>query len=268
MEYRYINLPRLKFLSLCFGIFLISCSTDQGTGTNANDQSETIDVSQNRKSVGDSAADLLDDTNFTGLHLEIFYVAGLKPSATTLDNFEIFLKERLHKPDGVSITLTEISSPGQDVYSIADIRSLEDDIRLAYNQDGTIKVFGLFLDGEYSENTENGSVLGVAYRNTSFGIFADTIREFSGQPFAPSTTVLETTVMNHEFGHLLGLVNAGTPLQSAHQDEPHGRHCTTGNCLMYWTAETGEGLINMISGGTIPELDAACLADLQANGGK
>ena len=185
-----------------------------------------------------------------------------------MDNFEIFLKERLHKPDGVSITLTEISSPGQDVYSIADIRSLEDDIRLAYNQDGTIKVFGLFLDGEYSENTENGSVLGVAYRNTSFGIFADTIREFSGQPFAPSTTVLETTVMNHEFGHLLGLVNAGTPLQSAHQDEPHGRHCTTGNCLMYWTAETGEGLINMISGGTIPELDAACLADLQANGGK
>jgi len=268
MVFSYISLSRFKFLSLWLGIFLISCSTDQGTDPNANDQSETIDVSQNRKSVGDSAADLLDDTNFAGLHLEIFYVAGLKPSATTLDNFETFLKERLHKPDGVSITLTEIPSPGQEVYSITDIRGLEDDIRTAYNQEGTIRVFGLFLDGEYSENTENGSVLGVAYRNTSFVIFADTIREFSGQPLAPSTTVLETTVLDHEFGHLLGLVNAGTPLQSAHQDEVHGRHCTTEDCLMYWTAETGEGLINMISGGTIPELDAACLTDLQANGGK
>jgi hypothetical protein len=37
---------------------------------------------------------------------------------------------------------------------------------------------------------------------------------------------------------------------------------------MFWTAETGEGLLNMISGGNVPSLDAECLADLQANGGK
>jgi len=37
---------------------------------------------------------------------------------------------------------------------------------------------------------------------------------------------------------------------------------------MYWTAETGQGIINMISGGTVPILDSACLADLQSNGGK
>ncbi|WP_237685906.1 membrane metalloprotease [Flagellimonas profundi] len=263
---------RKRFCSICLmgllGILGLGCSADSGQADDGNGLNDTMDVSQNRKSVGDSAADLLDGSRFPALHLEIFYVEGLKPSATTLDNFESFLMERLHKPDGVTIALTEISSPGQAVYSITDIRNLEDDIRTAYNQEGILKVFGLFIDGEYSENTENGSVLGVAYRNTSFVIFADTIREFSGQPLAPSTAVLETTVLDHEFGHLLGLVNAGTPLQSAHQDEPHGRHCTTEDCLMYWTAETGEGLINMISGGTIPGLDAACLADLQANGGK
>jgi len=247
---------------------IIGCSTDGASGTIANNLPDGTDVSQNRKNVGDSASDLLEGTNFNELFLEIFYVSGLKPEQSTLDNFENFLSQRLNKPAGISMKLTEIPSPGKDVYSITDIRSLEDEIRTAYNQDGTLKVFGLFIDGEYSENTDNGSVLGVAYRNTSFVLFEETVKGFSGQPLAPSTTVLETTVLDHEFGHLLGLVNAGTPLQSAHQDEQHGRHCTADNCLMYWTAETGEGLINMVSGGTIPELDAACLADLQANGGK
>ena len=85
---------------------------------------------------------------------------------------------------------------------------------------------------------------------------------------APSLEVLETTVVNHEFGHLLGLVNAGSPLQSDHQDTEHGKHCTEQDCLMYYTAETGEGIINMLSGGSVPSLDAQCIADLQANGGK
>ncbi len=108
----------------------------------------------------------------------------------------------------------------------------------------------------------------MAYRNTSFVIFEETIKEFSGQPLAPSTTVLETTVLNHEFSHLLGLVNAGTTPQSNHQDEEHGRHCNIEHCLMNWTAETGEGLLNSISGGTVPSLDDQCINDLQVNGGK
>ncbi len=268
MMFKKKSLLRLIGFPLTLGILVIGCSTDGESGSMDKNLPDGTDVSQNRKSVGDSASDLLDDTNFTELFLEIFYVSGFKPSEITLDNFEDFLSQRLNKPNGISMELKEIPSPGQDVYSITDIRNLEDEIRTAYNLGGTIKAFGLFLDGEYSENTENGSVLGVAYRNTSFVLFEETIKGFSGQPLAPSTTVLETTVLDHEFGHLLGLVNAGTPVQSAHQDEPHGRHCTTEDCLMYWTAETGEGLVNMISGGTIPELDAACLTDLQANGGK
>jgi hypothetical protein len=37
---------------------------------------------------------------------------------------------------------------------------------------------------------------------------------------------------------------------------------------MYWSSETGGGISNMVSGGTAPKLDAQCIADLQANGGK
>lgn len=261
----------LKVFWLLFFCLLFSCSRDSPNTVVIVDESGeeiTVDISANQKSVGDSAHDLLSEQNFDRLVFEIFYVDGFKPTANTITNFEDFLAARLNKSGGISIALTKIDATGKTVYNITDIRALEDDIRTKYNLDKEIAVFGIFLDGEYSENTENGSVLGVAYRNTSFVIFEETIKSFSGQPLSPSLTVLESTVLNHEFGHLMGMVNAGTPLQSDHQDTVHGRHCTTDNCLMFWTAETGEGIINMISGGAIPSFDDLCLDDIRANGGK
>ncbi|WP_245224728.1 membrane metalloprotease [Pseudozobellia sp. WGM2] len=267
----------LTILTLCI---VLSCSkdSDDNSSTNSHDEPKTvtdengneqeIDVSENKQSVGDSANDLLSPANFDEIVFELFYVDGFEPTENTIANFEEFLEQRLNKPQGISLELKKMDSPGQESYSANDIRAIEDDIRTSYNIDNTIAVFGIFLDGEYSENTENGSVLGIAYRNTSFAIFEETIKSFSGQTFGPSLTVLESTVLNHEFGHLLGMVNAGTPMQQDHQDVEHGRHCTEDTCLMYWTAETGEGLVNMLSGGTIPDFDSQCLADLQANGGK
>lgn len=254
-------------------LLVFSCSTDgmnEDEVATTDDEGNTgvIDVSANRRAVGDSANDMLADANFQNMVFELFYVEGMEPTSVTIQNFEDFLSERLNKSGEITITLTQIESRNQSTYTLTDIRNIEDTIRTEYNDGDTVAVFGLFIDGEYSENTDNGTVLGVAYRNTSFVVFEESIQSFSGQPFAPSTTVLESTVLNHEFGHLLGLVNAGTPLQSDHQDVENGRHCTVDDCLMFWTAETGEGLINMISGGSIPSLDSQCIADLQANGGK
>lgn len=260
----------LAILSLSF--LSISCTSESEkeviTIIDDNGEEQLIDISANKKVVGDSANDMLSDENFDAISFELFYVEGLKPNSATISNFENFLADRLNKPKGISVALKEIVSPGKSVYTIEEIRAIEDDIRTNYNNAKALAVFGIFIDGEYSENTDNGSVLGVAYRNTSFVVFEETVQSFSGQPLAPSSTVLESTVLNHEFGHLLGLVNAGTTPQTDHQDVEHGRHCTTEDCLMYWTAETGEGLLNSISGGTIPSLDALCLQDLQANGGK
>ena len=124
------------------------------------------------------------------------------------------------------------------------------------------------MNGEYDKNTSSGKVLGVAYRNTSFVIFEETIKSFSTGVLAPSQFTLESVVINHEFGHILGLVNVGSAMQNNHQDVAHGKHCSEEDCLMFWTAETGEGLVNMLSCGSVPNLDSQCIADLQANGGK
>jgi hypothetical protein len=254
---------------LLTSVVVTSCSTDANNEINAqNAYKDAGTVEANRKAVGTSAGDILGADKFTSILFELFYVEGMEPDATTIGNFENFISNRLNKPGAVEVQLKALATPGNAQYSIDEIRALEDQVRQSYNEADQIAVFGLFIDGQYDQNSDNSSVLGVAYRNTSFVIFAETIREFSNSPLAPARHVLETAVLQHEFGHLLGLVNAGSPPQNDHQDIEHGRHCDVEDCLMFWSVETGEGLLNLLTGGTAPTLDAFCIADLQANGGK
>lgn len=245
---------------------LIACSSDSdetnGTTTPTNP------AVANQQAVGSSANDILSDNTFTRLSVEIVYVQGFEPSQTAVNNFINFLQQRTFKPDGISTTLTAIESPGNATYAIADVISLEETHRMNYNNDDEIVVWAFFADAPSDNDTNTGVVLGTAYRNTSFVIYQKTIQELSDEPFEPNRSILETTVITHEFGHLLGLTNLGTPLQSDHEDPENPKHCDVDTCLMYFSAETGAGISNMVSGGSAPQLDAQCIADLQANGGK
>ena len=98
-------------------------------------------------------------------------------------------------------------------------------------------------------------------------LFEKVIRENTGRIGRPSATTVESTVLMHEFGHLLGLVDNGSPALQDHVDEEHGAHCTNENCLMYYAIQT-TGFLTNLTGGTIPALDGNCLQDLKANGGK
>lgn len=266
----------MNFKTSFYYLLIISlfsaCSTDSESDSSPTDSNNGVVTEEvkdrNRKNVGDSANDLLANDTYRSTVFEIFYVKDYKPTEETVENFKAFVTNRLNKSKGWEIRLEEITVPAKSAYTVDDIKKMENNLRTQYNTKDKIAVFGIYLDAEYAGNTENGSVLGIAYQNTSFAIFENTVKIFSNKPVAPSRTVLSTTVLNHEFGHLLGLVNNGSTMQTNHQDTAHGKHCDVDNCLMYWTAETGEGLLNTLTGGTIPVLDAQCIADLQANGGK
>jgi len=215
-----------------------------------------------------SANALLASDKYKKLVIEVVYVNGYKPTTTTLNNLKTFLSNRLHKPDGIAVLTKEISSPGNASYSTQQIIDLETTHRTKYNSTDEIAVFALFIDGESASSSSNGQVLGTAYRNTSFVLFEEQIHGFSDSAFEPSRTVLETTVLLHEFGHILGLTNLGSPMQTPHEDSTHTKHCNDDECLMYWAVETSDGLANLVSGGSVPSLDSQCLSDLQANGGK
>ncbi|WAC03693.1 hypothetical protein N7U66_09740 [Lacinutrix neustonica] len=145
----------------------------------------------------------------------------------------LFLEERTYKPNGITVEKRGIPSPGMSPYSNAEIRSIEDNNRTKFNTTNQIAVWAFFADGASASNYGSAVVLGTAYRNTSFVIYEETIKNLSNSAFEPNRTVPETTVINHEFGHLLGLTNLGAPLQSNHEDAEHAKHCNVETCLMF-----------------------------------
>lgn len=213
---------------------------------------------------GASAGDLLSDDSFDRLIVQVQYVAGFPPDAGGLQRLEAFLNERVNKPEGVEVRVDEpLQIEAQSTYSAADVRALEQEHRTEFSEGSTLAVYILYLDGEYSGGA---NVLGIAYNNTSTALFVETIRQHSGGVLQPSHAVVEETVVSHELGHLLGLVNNGSDMQSEHQDEENDRHCDNENCLMFWAVRTTDFISNLLDG--VPELDQDCIDDLRANGGR
>lgn len=246
-------------------VLTVSCSKQDAE---SEDTVGGNSIANNQKGLGTSSYDLLSDDTFTSMVIEVVYVKDYEPSATAINNFVAFLNERVYKPQGIIVVKRAIASPGKTTFTNQEIIAIEDANRTKYNTSNQIAVWAFFADGASANNTSSGFILGTAYRNTSFVIFEKTIQGLSDSPFEPGRSLLETTVITHEFGHILGLTNLGAKLQSDHEDTEHPKHCNVESCLMYWSSETGGGIGNMISGGTAPKLDAQCIADLRANGGK
>jgi len=251
---------------LTIGLFLAvtSCSKDD----DPIDNSVAVNPITNKQQTGSSSNDLLSDKKFKSMVIEVVYVTGFEPSNAAINNFVSFLTARTYKPNGISVIKRSIPPPGNSPYTNEEIVSIEDANRTKYNTFDQIAVWAFFVDGKSSKDTDTSVILGTAYRNTSFVIYEQTIQNLSNGPFGPNRSLLETTVINHEFGHILGLTNLGTALQSNHEDAAHPKHCIEKTCLMFWSAETGGGISNMVASGAAPQLDAQCIADLRANGGK
>ncbi|MDT0643015.1 hypothetical protein RM553_09270 [Zunongwangia sp. F363] len=261
------NLPKkiqLNRLLLIFALFttIISCTTGD------DDLSSRIDKSVNLRSLGDSAHDLLSDEKFTSINIEIAYVAGYAPNPDALKIFKSYLERRTFKPDGININLRSVESSGLAPFEIDEIVDIEKTTRTTYNAGDEIAVFIYYADGSNEDDEDSKVILGSAFRNTSMVIYTKTIEEFVAKPGNPSRKTVEAAVLNHEFGHLLGLVDIGSEAQSDHADSENDGHCTARGCLMRSSIEFGYGIANMLDENGVPMLDAQCITDLQANGGR
>ncbi|MGB0166880.1 MAG: hypothetical protein ACPF8V_08515, partial [Luteibaculum sp.] len=74
------------FLALAI---LISCKDDNKNGQTATD-----------KGAGTLAADILSDSRYKSLTVEILYPEGFEPEAASLDNLRNFILSNAKKPDG------------------------------------------------------------------------------------------------------------------------------------------------------------------------
>ena len=237
----------------------VSCSSDKGI----------FDTQWAPDIAGVRASDLLSATQYTSLVVEIQPVEGMQPTQQAIDNLVQFLEARLNKPAGVQVTVnTPLPVSGQSQFSLDQIRQIEEQSRITRPSGQTMAAYFLFVDGESNLSSGNSRILGVAYGATSMVIFQTAIQDLSGGIGEPPRDVLEATVIEHEFGHILGLVDNGSPtVDPGHHDGVHGAHCANSNCLMHYSVETGN-VVNNLLGGSAPPLDSDCLNDLASNGGK
>lgn len=215
------------------------------------------------RAVGASAGELLSGSKYTSLKVEVQYMTGFAPDAAAINHLQSFLSTYLNKPGGITVVTKEISATSNTTLTVDDVVSLEKQNRSVFSSGDQIALYILYTNGLYSDN----NVLGVAYRNTSAVLFGKKIRDNSGGLGQASRTKLEATVLEHEVGHLLGLVDVGTPMQTPHKDASHGSHCNHSNCLMYYSAETTD-ILGFLVTGNVPSMDANCINDLRGNGGK
>ncbi|WP_034921369.1 hypothetical protein [Gillisia sp. CAL575] len=258
MKIQKIVLPIIALL------LIVACSKDS---TNTDNETPRVDKSANLRSLGASANDLLSDAKFTSLTIEIVYVTGFKPTDAAINNLKQFLQKHTYKPDGVNVNIRAVASSNLAPFSIEEIAKLEADERSIYNAGDEIAVFIYVADGS-NENDEDGKVvLGSAFRNTSVVLYGKTLEKIASNSSSVSKSDVETAVLNHEFGHLFGLVNVGSPMQVDHLDPENAAHCNVNACLMASNIEFGSSIIDMVEN-RIPELDDLCVNDLVANGGR
>jgi hypothetical protein len=212
---------------------------------------------------GQSSRDFLTSTNYRSLKIEIQYMPGLEPDPQSIKIFVDVLKEKLNKPAGIIVEEKQINPTLLTVFNLGDISGIESRNRTAYTSGDRMGAYILFISGTYYTS----NILGLTYTNTSICYFGEPLKYFlSGGTPADKTNKLALLLL-HEFGHLLGLVNIGSPMVVDHLDNNNGDHCNNNICLMHHTLEEITPNIERMLLNN-PSFDKNCSDDLKANGGK
>lgn len=259
-----MKFPKILFPYL-FLFLIIGCTKDSSS---PDDGTPRIDKSANLKLTGTSANELLSDSEFTSITIEVVYVTGYKPSDFALNAMTQFINDHTFKPDGVRIITRAVASSGKAPFTIEEIAEIERDERTIYNAGDDIAVYVYVADGSNENDSNTEVIIGSAFRNTSLVLYGKTIDRIASGNANVSEGIVEAAVLNHELGHLFGLVNYGSPMQVDHEDQENKRHCNVEKCLMNAKIQFGGGIIGMIDNNSVPKLDDLCINDLVANGGR
>jgi hypothetical protein len=213
--------------------------------------------------------------------LEIDYETGQEPYTGSVVGFgDVFdpTVENLErvfagsKALTVPRTLAEMSDLGpiaDDEVTIYDVRDLAAMHRGQRDTATTKTYYVVFLSGYFANDQgPQQGVLGVAVEDT-IAVFKDVIRTSSVVPNV--LRFVEQTVLTHELGHAIGLVDNGVPMLSDHKDEVNGAHCTNPDCVMYWLNNNGREVTAYVQrryGASASVLfGPECLADVDARTG-
>ena len=204
--------------------------------------------------VGECRYEILQDNKYSKLHIEINYVSGNEPDSEALN----LLRQRINEvTDKKSVTISQNSFGSTDSsYSLEEILDIEDSQRTKFKNGDEFVIHILYLNGEFEDNDKT---LGLAYKGSSFAIFKEKIEDAAF--LLISAQDIEKSVLVHEYGHLLGLVNNGYTSPHDHEDSEHPNHSNNEDSVMYWAVES-QDLYNQLDGEPPNNFDSYDLDDL------
>ena len=226
------------------------------------------------------------DGGVTTLAIEVDYATNAQPASANDGALYDLVRAnvgRLYQGTNVTIDIpSKVSSleelkdvTGQD-FTGEQLQAIAAKHRGQLSTATTLTFYVVYVDGYYNDGAQKRTdVLGVSLGNTGIiGMFAPVIKEVGSGGRLPIQTqrfASETTLI-HEISHAIGLVNNGVALTSAHHDSANGKHCTSTECIMYYTNESTNSLRDFVTrvvrGGDSILFDSACLADIDATHAK
>lgn len=240
-------MKKIWFACAIFLISLLSCSRE--------------DLSEFRHSgpVGSAAHFLLSADTYRSLVVEISYMPGLEPDTLVTGQLRNFLSAYVNKPDGVRIVKKQIPATPEYLLTLAEVEGLEKGYRSAYTNGSEAALHVLIVNAKYNQQ----SILAMAYRSTSICVFGNAVEQHAGEVGQMNRSQLCANLLKHETGHLLGLVNNGSPMNAVHNDAASFTHCNSPSCLMNTALE-----FSCLQNVPLPQLCSHCEQDLRDNGGK
>ncbi len=201
----------------------------------------------------------LSDDKYTSMVVEIDYEAGYMPEQSSTDLLKTRLEQVCNKPQGIEIVLTETNFEHEGQWSASDVREKGWNEKSNNPQsDSTLYWQAIFPSGQYA----NDGVLGVAVDASTIAIFGEAVDDAEGPIFnRPSAEEIENSVLVHEFGHLLGLVNLVYQSPVDHEDDEQKGHSNNEDSVMYWAVESAN-IGNIITGELPDDFDSDDLNDL------
>lgn len=207
---------------------------------------------------GVEPGDYASDRTYRSWVVEVDHSNGATPDQGVLD----FVKGRLSslvKKDSIDFRLDEtLATDGGKAWG-------DDEVRSFAGQHAGLKTGGsqvvthlVFLTGHSAHDDSNGKVLGITFGHGLIVIFSDSVKASCNPGVLPllsscSPADYFRSVVTHEFGHALGLVNVGTPMVKGHEDPDHPGHSSNKASVMYWAVEASNGL--PLFGGSPPPTD-------------
>jgi hypothetical protein len=232
----------------------------------------TLGGTADRTAPGARAGEYLHAQPYTSILVELDYVTGAEPEGGAISLFQQRLQEATGKSVEVVRTPGLEGSGANHRYTGQELQSLEDRFRSQHSEGARAALYLMYLDGGFERDTDDQKVLGAAYHGSSLAMFKGNLRAYAknGNPLDPSQlqkpTIgdLEGSVIVHEAGHVLGLVDIGTPMVTQHADAQHPGHSNNQESVMYWEVEQVSLLGSVLGQHPPNDFDANDRADLQA----